>query len=72
MSCSSFCATWRGSFDIIFGETQVPGVADHAFGIVHRGAKDLPNILRWLAEYHPKTEVRSGPPPHAVQLSIQR
>ena len=37
----------------------MPGVADHAFGIVHRGAKDLPNILRWLAEYHPKTEVRT-------------
>ena len=49
------------SFDVIFGETQVPGVADHAFAIIHRGARDLPNFLRLIASRFPKTEVDQQP-----------
>ena len=51
------CTHANDSYDIIFGETQVPGVADHCFGIIHRGAKDMPNFLRMIARKYPKTEV---------------
>jgi hypothetical protein len=56
-ACVYVCGC-AGSCDVIFGETKVPGVADHAFGVIHRGARDMPNFLRMIASKYPKTEVR--------------
>ena len=60
-----------GSMELMLSEDQ-NGMVIYCFGVVHNDARDQPNLLHYIADKYPRTEVRFSPSFSLLTMKLWR